>query len=135
MKEEFDQKSLDLIKLLQSLKEKILPSQAAYRQMLSSVPTKVVTNFNLPRYTFDMWKYVAVALVLIVAGLVVFKSQSLTTHKTTVGSQAEVPNQPVTESNADAALQQTDQAILQSTDQADQDLNENSSDEGDLENI
>lgn len=145
MKEDFNKEELKLINKLKIVKRGIIPSKTSFEKMLSSLSNdtdnNLVTNKDNYRYTFSMWKYVlAVLVIALIGGFAFLKSGQINPSSQTpqVAQNQEVPNQPVTASNADSALQQTDSAISQTSDQADQELNkldQTSSSEDDLNNL
>ena len=140
MNKEFDKNEQNLIEKLKSLGEGIVPSKESFKRLLSSLPDEGVTKYDTPRYTFSMWRYVfAAVVVVIVGGFAFFKHGQVNPANQTaqVAQNQGVPTQSVTADNADATLQQTDQAIQSATDQMDQDLKalDQTSSGNDLNNI
>lgn len=132
MSKDFNKEELEIINKLRDFKEGISPSKGSFERMLSSlqgdIDKDIVTNYDKYRYTFSMWKYALVTLVIALIG-------GLTFLKHGQGNQT---SQTVTANNADSTLQETDSAISQASDQADQELNEldqTTSSEDDLNNI
>ncbi len=130
--------NLKLASKLESLKEIVTPTKDSFERMLFALPEKDVTNFQPVRYDFSMWKYVvAVVVIALGMGFIFLKHNQVNPGNQTTQLTKEVPNQPVTEKNAEATFQQTDQAIEQVTIQMDQDLKtlDSTGGEDDLTNI
>lgn len=139
--QEFTQEEQTLIRKLQEFGEDVKPAKGSFEKMLTSLSKEAVTIYEFPRYSFSMWKYALVALVIVlIGGFAYLKHGQINPSNQTsqVTQDQEVPNQALTTDNTDATLQQTDQAIQSNMSQADQDLStfdQANSSEEDVNNI